>query len=248
MNREQRTMNYELLPAIRVAGQTKNGFSLMEVLLAIGILSIGMIFIAGVFPAAIYMTTVSTEQSIAAAAADEAFAKIILYDVNDWTDPGFTAGQMVPAEKIIKKMNSYEFLYPSIGANLNDKQYCWSALCRWINPATSDRSIQVTVFVCRKISSSLSWRLPDKVGVSKINNNVLQIEAGKEAWINDGYTIVDNLTGHIYRVLERDSNIQNRIILDKQWQGAISAVWVVPSPSGGGRYPCVAVYQKVIRF
>ncbi len=241
-------MNYEL--------RTKNGFSLTEVLLAIGILSIGMIFIAGVFPAAIYMTTVSTEQSIAAAAADEAFAKIKLYDVNDWTNPNFAAGQTVPSEIIIRKMNSYEFLYPSIGTNLDDKQYYWSALCRWINPATSDRSVQVTVFVCRKISSSLSWQVPVWVSVSSSaakQDEILINNAVDKTSINDGYTVVENTAGQIYRVLERYTDNpatpvpEDQIIrLDRKWQGGNKA-WVVPPPAGG-RYPCVAVYQKVIRF
>jgi len=224
----------------------------MEVLLAIGILSIGMIFIAGVFPAAIYMTTVSTEQSIGAAAADEAFAKIKIYDVN-FTSPRWPANPTIECIDFIEVwkfapllIDPNEFFYPSTNV---ERQYYWSALCRWINPATSERSVQVTVFVCRKVGSGTNWQAPVLVGVSKFSNNVLQIEANKETWINDGYTIVDNLTGHIYRVLERDSSIQNRIILDRQWQGnPTGVVWVVPAPAGGGRYPCVAVYQKVIRF
>ncbi len=234
--------------------QTKNGFSLTEVLLAIGILSIGMIFIAGVFPAAIYLTTVSTEQSIAAAAADEAFAKIRLYDVN-WADSNFAAGQTVPVEKIIKKMNIYEFLYPSIGTGLNDKQYYWSALCR----QTAPRDVQVTVFVCRKVGSN--WQVPVRVGVSSTAkpDEILIIVANpsdpvEKTFINDGYTIVENGFGQIYRVLERYTDNpatpipEDQIIrLDRKWQGG-NAVWVVPPPAGGGRYPCVAVYQKVIRF
>jgi hypothetical protein len=210
-----------------------------------------MIFIAGVFPAAIYMTTVSTEQSIAATAADEAFAKIKIYDVN-FASPRWPANPTIECVDFIEVwkfapmlIDPDEFFYPSTNV---EKHYYWSALCRRVSPVITDQSVQVTVFVCRKIGSSLNWRLPDKVGVSKFSNNVLQIEAGKETWINDGYTIVDNTTGHIYRVLERDNNIQNRIVLDRQWQGnPTGIVWVVPAPAGG-RYPCVAVYQKVIRF
>jgi prepilin-type N-terminal cleavage/methylation domain-containing protein len=220
--------------------RTKNGFSLMEVLLAIGILSIGMIFIAGVFPAAIYLMTVSTEQSIGAAAADEAFAKIRIYDVN-WADPNFAAGRMVRVEG-----NIFEFAYPSTIQNPDDKQYYWSALCR----KTGLTDVQVTVFVCRKIGSYLNRPVPVLVGVSKIGNNMLQItNAGQATLINDGYTVVDNVTGQIYRVLERSSTIPINIVLDRPWQGGpTGAVWVVPPPAGGGRYPCVAVYQKVIRF
>ena len=61
------------------------GFSLTEVLIAVGILAVGMIFIAGVFPAGIYLTTIATERTIAAVAADEAFAKIKIYAIGNPT-------------------------------------------------------------------------------------------------------------------------------------------------------------------
>ena len=43
----------------------RDGFSLTEVLLAVGILAVGMLFIASVFPVSIYFTTVATERTIA---------------------------------------------------------------------------------------------------------------------------------------------------------------------------------------
>ena len=65
--------------------------------------------------------------------------------------------------------------------------------------------------------------------------------------INDGYTIIENTTGQIYRVLERYAQQDDTILLDQDWRGGDS-VWVVPPPASGGRYPCIGVYQKVIRF
>ena len=74
--------------------------------------------------------------------------------------------------------------------------------------------VQVTVFVSRKVSPNLKyrttdgsddsdWPMPVKVGVSgTAGNNELTI-TGDKTYINDGYTIVDNETGRIYRVLER---------------------------------------------
>ncbi|MHC4283760.1 MAG: hypothetical protein ACYSWZ_12420, partial [Planctomycetota bacterium] len=141
---------------------------------------------------------------------------------------------------------------------ISDKQYYWSALCRRVDPDPNSRLVQVTVFVCRKIGSGTlyrgmpgNWPVPALVGIPSVPGpDTLQIEPGKEAFINDGYTIVDNQTGgQIYRVLERDAVMPDRIILDRPWLGGpTGSVWVIPPPIGGGRYPCMAVYQRVIRF
>ncbi|MHC4240718.1 MAG: type IV pilus modification PilV family protein [Planctomycetota bacterium] len=56
----------------------RSGFSLTEVLLAIGILAIGMVSIAALFPAAIHSSTTTSEPTVAAIVADEAFAKVRL--------------------------------------------------------------------------------------------------------------------------------------------------------------------------
>ena len=258
-------MNYEL---------KNNGFSLTEILIAVGILAVGMIFIAGVFPAGIYLTTIATERTIAAVAADEAFAKIKIYaegDLNDTSDDirlnnlqedelmDFNDTAVFPATADI---NSNEFAYPSTDTSESDKQYCWSALCRRAGTDPNDRLVQITVFVSRRVSPNLKYRTPDGsdnsawpvpvgVNVNEVSgkDNELEIEDSKKTFINDGYTIVDGKDGQIYRVLERYKDPDNRILLDRNWDNdSGSPVWVVPPPSGGGRYPCIAVYQKVISF
>ena len=71
----------------------------------------------------------------------------------------------------------------------------------------------------------------------------------ERSFINAGGTIVDGKSGRIYRVLDRSATAPDVIILDRDWLGgADSRLWVVPPPVGGGRYPAIAVYQKVIRF
>ena len=251
----------------------KTGFSLTEVLMAVGILAVGMTFIAGVFPVAIYFTTVASEHTIAAVLVDEAFGKVKLYagfdNVNlnmlgtdylkDFNDPDIFAA--------VDDIGDNDFTYPSTEGDTSGKSYYWTALCRRLDP--NDRLVQVTVFVCRKTRNGLSyraplpqdphndvvaWPMPVRVEVQLGgNNNELEIDDAEKGWVNDGATIVDDQTGDIYRVLERyrstntDPDRDRVILLDRDWEGG-NKIWVVPPAINGGRYPCVAVYQKILRF
>ncbi|MHC4158575.1 MAG: type IV pilus modification PilV family protein [Planctomycetota bacterium] len=137
--------------------------------------------------------------------------------------------------------------------------------------------VQVTVFVCRKVNPNLqypdpagigviNWPRPVPVAVSQTaGDNELEIDSSaQETYINDGCRIVDDRTGRLYRVLKRypypndDTILLDRDWDDEDWDGGPSPaqkVWVVPPPlvpgtsnSVSGRNPCIAIYQKVIRF
>jgi prepilin-type N-terminal cleavage/methylation domain-containing protein len=243
--------------------QFARGFSLTEVLIAVGMLAMGMLFIAGAFPVSIHFTAVATERTIAPIVADEAFAKLKLYG------PNFNSVGISPAE----------FAYPSIPTtDLNSKQYWWAPLFGQIDPNTID----VLIFVFRKAgASSQYWvrakPLPSKpgdpydptlqinsypvliyIGVSAspssrpdelmINDLVPTDTIDERSFINDGCTIVDHNSGRIYRVLERYAASPNIIRLDKDWIGPYGFVWFASPPVNSGRYPCIGVYQKVMRF
>ncbi len=259
---------------MRKSQSSNNGFSLIEVLLAVGIIAVGMLFIAGVFPVGIHFTTIASERTIAAVVADEAFAKIRLYGVADFNSPSWPVPPAFACADFrdvsYGAVNPYEFSYPSEpNIGISDKQFYWSALCRRVvDPDPNSRLVQVTVFVCRKVGSAttyqgwaVSWPVPVKVGVeyvdtvAPIRKNRLRIiprppdASDDKTFINDGSTIVDDYSGQIYRVLERDPTVDNEIILDREWVDPPPfKVWVVPPPIGGGRYPCIAIYQRVIRF
>lgn len=251
-------------------GRNNNkGFSLAEVLLAVCTLAVGMIFVAGVFPAGVLFTTIATERTIAAVVADEAFAKIRLIA----GDPAFPIGadvfefrRLKDFERevgFIKPIDADEFAYPSTD-EVREKRYRWSALCRRIG--LSD--VQVTVFVCRKIGTGKTYRnptnplndnspvsepMPVEVGVSSSGTRGLKTLIARESiLINDGYIIVDNETGRIFRVLERSRADDTLILdLDQDWGPdniPPDKVWVIPPPSDSGRSPCIAVYQRVIEF
>ena len=262
--------------------QKNNGFSLTEVLLAVGILGIGMIFIAGVFPVAIHFTTIATERTIAAVAADEAFAKIRLYgvgtnDISRWPTntecADFNDVSAVP-------LNLNEFAYPSTAADISDKKFYWSALCLRENSSASSL-VKVTVFVYRKTAAGKKYRNPlDPLGSFYIDyprpvwifvspgnrTNELQILdsdpspilVDEKTFINDGCTIVDDQTGQTFRVLERYISPDDATFLLVRdytlWPAGPPVpplprrVWVVPPPVGGGRNPCIAIYQEEILF
>ena len=251
---------------MRKTHSSNNGFSLTEVLLAIGIITVGMLFIAGVFPVGIHFTTIATERTISAVVADEAFAKIRLYgvaDFNSWPVPPVVAcvDYSVVSSGVV---NPVEFAYPSDpNADISKKQYYWSALCRRVDPDPNNRLVQVTVFVSRKVGSAstyrgwaTNWPVPVPVAVSEVPGakELTITNPPEKTFINDGYIIVGNEFGRICRVLERYDVPDDQIIrldLDQVWgPGNISpsAVWVVPPPIGGGRYPFIAIYQRVIRF
>jgi prepilin-type N-terminal cleavage/methylation domain-containing protein len=275
--------------------QKHSGFSLTEILIAVGILSIGMVFIAGVFPAGLYYATVATERTIAAITADEAFAKIRIYRIDSNTPPlSTTALTDFNDVSLAGVIDPNEFLYPSVRTYTDkpddpNKQYFWSALCRRVEP-DPNRLVQVTVFVSRSISPNLEYCRPDPNGSGEVawptphladwptpvkvavtpsvvsgHERELTIQISNEKMlINDNYTIVDDANGQIYRVLERyrdDSATAEEedaiILLDRNWEGTgPGGVWVVPPPVivnpsvtyTYGRYPCIAVYQKVIKF
>jgi prepilin-type N-terminal cleavage/methylation domain-containing protein len=245
----------------------RDGFSLTEVVLAVGILAVGMLFIASVFPVSVYFTTVATERTIAPIVADEAFAKCRIYfnnpDLSTLSDISQGIAIGVPAA---------EFSYPSTPVPANElysKKYWWYPLFRRTNLTGKD--VQVTVFVCRKVGAAGQYvasadpnsdpNRPEAITVEVSgttgNYELTIVNPNEKALINDGYTIVDDATGQIYRVLERYRSNDTVIKLDRAWQTPPTAppyyVWVVPSPvtSNGiitGRYPCIGVYQKTIQF
>ena len=165
-----------------------------------------------------------------------------------------------------------------------DKQYYWSALCRRV-PSDPNHTVQVTVFVSRKVGAGTMypgpgpggsviawpWPVPMSVGVwGTVNGTVLTVDPNTSSpidetrWISDGCTIVENSTGQVFRVVEQGATASSAfVVLDpgKPWlwdddpTDPSRPVWVVPPPLiqldppvVGGRGPCIAVYQKLIRF
>jgi len=239
--------------------------------MAVGTLAVGLLFIAGTFMTGIFLATVSTERTIAAVAADEAFAKVRLFGL-DLGDPNLTTTGFLPYQPDVS-MAAQEYLYPSI-VDPCASQYSWAALCKRVSDTS--RLAEVTVFVSRRVGThGRYWvrqadaaqaleesDLPRPVRVqveqdaAAQGTDELQIvdavpgdNVDENGFIDDGSTLVCDGTGHIYRVLERYADRPDVIRLDRPWEEPDpAAVWVIPPPVSGGRNPFVAVYQRVLRF
>ena len=90
---------------------------------------------------------------------------------------------------------------------------------------------------------------------NKLKNLIELISNVMEAYtaaifINDGSTIIDNETGDMYCVLERSPEAPDIIVVDRDPVNFVSGdkVLVVPPPVGGGRDPCIGIFQKIIKF
>jgi len=212
-----------------------------EVLIAVGTLAVGMIFIAGLFPAAIFLTTEAAEQTVAGVVADEAFAKIRLYGVN----PGLlNYNSLTQYENVVSRpFDPCEVTYPSTGEiAAYERQYLWLALCRRVDQGA--RGVQVTVFVCRRAGGAPE--LQRYLVQGAVGETVVEVPRGATL-IGEGYMLVDERTGRLYRVVSRDDK---EITLDKSWLGPEDpfAIWTIRASEGTGRNPCIAVFQKVIQF
>ena len=178
----------------------QHGFSIAEILIAVGILSLALVMIAGVFPVGIHFTQVSIDKTNAAIIANEAFAKIRLYaqqlpDINDMADELSYEWQrdcrdffeaLDPSDDVYKDPNIFCYPSPSDPNYLTgDKEYCWAALLRLTERENTDlsedprREVQATVFIFKKTGLSSTyyahdfndWGDPDNYGTIDTSMN-----------------------------------------------------------------------------
>jgi prepilin-type N-terminal cleavage/methylation domain-containing protein len=232
----------------------KKGFSLTEVLMAMGIFTIAMLFIAAVFPVAIRFTNISTDRINASAATDEALAKVRLYGSLDtsWTkriyvnecndfnnvivDANLAHLMLMPDADYRKA----EYRYPSVEFSKGSNYYYWSALCRRVDT----NNVEITIFISKSAGNNARYYPWDavkgdfnyyprlvKVAVTNAGVDELKISVvGDESFVNAGDTIVCNSDGVQYRILERfidklvPGDTGSLLRLDREWIGGASNI------------------------
>lgn len=244
--------------------------------LAMGMLFIAGVFPVGIHFTTI--ATERTMAAIVAdeAFAKIKLREININDANFTNNPVGIGGPGVTPQSLFEYVTPYaplpdEYAYPSTAIGFDKKRYFWSAVCRAMGPVGSP-DFQVTVFVSRKtgvnqlfysrVKSSTAldtprvWPVAFPMLVRAAPSGrpdellIVNLTPNEFRFVNDGYTILDGATGRIHRVLQRYAPPNDGVIhLDSDWQGGDPGlIWVVPPSTTGGRNPCIAVYQKEMRF
>ena len=235
-----------LLVFMAFNGRRQFGFSLIEAMLATGILGVGLVLIAMVFPVGIKLTSVATERAIGAVAADEAFAKIQM-----WGFPPVWPAMPDSENSVdyLRLLNIHygatstawpEFFYSSANVRGELRNYHWSALCRRL-PDDPHR-VQVTVFVTRKVAPNITFRKTHNIGADarlqpwpspvsvtlRYEGNPTELKIWTMTWgeeydfFSSGTALVDDRTGKLYYLQEtRDSTgdgFRDTLVLRDGWQ------------------------------
>ncbi|MCP4454228.1 MAG: hypothetical protein GY809_22435, partial [Planctomycetes bacterium] len=176
-----------------------------------------------------HFSRLSTEQSIAPVVAEEAFAKMALYGVAGW------ASDNTLSEISLIDANDWEYRYPSV-QDETLKQYSWTAIGRRISGSDLN---EVIIFVMRHGTLSLSpadqplASMPQKSTAWAADPNIM-----------DGMSVVSDDTGQILRASVERGSVD--VTLWPALSNEPTSVWFMEPRDG--RNPCVAVFQRKIRF
>ncbi len=182
--------------------------------------------------------------------------------------------------------NSAEYSYPSTDIRPDVKKYHWAAMCKYNMADYGLDTFQVTVFVSRDRGLNTKYPYSDYTGLPLLADvdyprpvpvlvepvdaagNVIAVgwadrihvlTAGFAGFITDESVLLDDRTGQIMRVLERDKidptfiTLEDALFKVDPLQAPVPVlaprhVWVIPPAKGSGRYPGVGVYQRTIKF
>ena len=229
----------------------QSGFSLTEVLLAIGTMAIGMLFVGGVFLLGVHQTTVAMEKTIASVAAAEAFGKIQVYGLAtiDPNDPNVGLYQ----HTLYTFADSNEYYYPTqdpaasagLGGLVASRrsQYSWTALTRPL----AGGATEATVFVLRHQEGGLLNAEPvtyEELKVLGIDGGVVLLVAPVDV---PGVPKRPAIRGilRVRRLPGQEPPVEFEPSFSVPPPGN-TIFWMVPER--GGRDPVIDVYRMIVQL
>ncbi len=256
--------SHRQLPSLRLspfllqptAYSLKPGLSLVELLIAIGILGVTMMLIGAAFPAGVAMSIAVSDETTSQAVFQKALAEIKA----NLSSSGIAAVAPNPLTVV-----DYNVLGTTEEEILESRQltdtspFSWAALVRPLddsNTGPMGNLCQVVVVVSRqKIKKDTSGNvlLPDLQSVnctgSEPDARTLTIGTGSSMVPNGGY-IIDETTGTAYIIVSWDEGSKKVMTLSTPPSGATGNFWVVPGPYDGTNYgrksPAIRVFQAML--
>ena len=241
------------------------GLSLVEILIAIGILGVTMSLIGAAFPAGVMMSIAVSDETTSEVVFQKALAEI---------KEGLRSGDIGSEPNlVIMPEDGFDDIIDS--RKLEDSPFSWSALVRrmgasgpmWASGPMGNLC-QVVVVVSRWPSGSATFKNEDGAG-SKLpelrsvqcddsNKNARTITVASSANFdlvpNGGY-IIDSATGTAYAIISRDEGTNNNTVTVLGKPPNLVAArnfWVVPgeydsvNDKYGRKSPAIRVFQALV--
>ena len=247
--------------AVETTARFAKGLSLIEIMIAIGILAVSMMLIAAAFPAGVAMSIAVSDETTSQAVFEEAIS--VIQDEYSVSKP--PTGTLNNTEyKVISD--------DDIGGSENRKFgtteiFSWSALIRQMEATGPMGNLcQVIIVVSRQPSGSLSFdnngsgtsTIPELCSVNctgTADERMLTIaDAGEFDSVPSAGYIIDSQTGAIYSIISRNEGPpSDTVTLLTALPNDISPgrdFWVVPGPYDGSYYsqssPAVRVFNAML--
>ena len=242
----------------------KPGLSLVELLIAIGILGVTMTLIGAAFPAGVMMSIAVSDETTSQAVFQKAVAEIK-------GKLSCSSGDVVPDSGNPLKVVDYDALGTPAqvlkSRRLTDtSSFSWAALIRRVDDSATAGPMgnlcQVVVVVSRRPSGSPNFKpeppgadtkIPElrSVNCTGSDPDARTLDIAGTMVPNGGY-IIDETTGTAYIIVSRDNN--KVVTLGKPPSnadiGAGRDFWLVPGPYDGSKYspksPAIRVFQAML--
>ena len=214
------------------------GLSLVELLIAIGIMGVTMVLIGAAFPAGVAMSVAVSDETTSQAVFQKAVAEI---------KDKLSSSAVGSGANLVNMSAVFNDESRTLTAN---NTFSWSAMVRRMaTTGPMGNLCQVVVVVSRQkpvYDASNNLALPDLKSVnctgSKPEDRTLDI--ADESVPHGGY-IIDETTGTAYIIVSRENN--KVTTLSTPPSGASGNFWVIPGPAGNPKNsPSIRVFQAML--